>query len=228
MNLHHEAQCAPQNPNVDYSRQDSLRDHLSALEAPRTHIIVGCGGIGAWLAVTLAMYGQRRITLMDGDKLEPSNMNRLPFPTTWVGRNKARATRDIIGMLRPDAVVSALAAHATENTLPALEHWISSGGCVLWDCTDDARIQRTLNALATERSTRYIKLGYEGMSLGIYSEMPVWFADEATYRPGYRTTSANVMSSMVAAALGAVYYGMGMSQDVSVKLDTLVKPKEQS
>lgn len=50
--------------------------------------IIGCGGVGSWLAPNLAML-TRDITLVDGDILEEKNLNRQLFSRDDIGRNKA-------------------------------------------------------------------------------------------------------------------------------------------
>ncbi len=54
--------------------------------------IIGAGGVGSLLTPTLCMLiGPGEVTVMDGDKLEPKNMNRQLFGKGDVGRNKAEA-----------------------------------------------------------------------------------------------------------------------------------------
>jgi hypothetical protein len=54
--------------------------------------IIGCGGVGSWLAPAIAMLtGPKEITLIDGDVLEPKNLNRQLFDSRSIGANKADA-----------------------------------------------------------------------------------------------------------------------------------------
>lgn len=56
--------------------------------------IIGCGGVGSWLApclIRLAPDGKRLVTLVDGDTLEPKNMDRQLFDESDIGDNKAHA-----------------------------------------------------------------------------------------------------------------------------------------
>lgn len=63
----------------------------------RTHIIVGCGGGGSWLAHKLARYDQTSdIILIDGDTLEEGNLDRQFFDKEDVGRSKSAALCDDI------------------------------------------------------------------------------------------------------------------------------------
>ncbi len=54
--------------------------------------IIGGGGVGSLLCPTLCMLiGPEQVTVVDGDKLEPGNMNRQLFTKQDMGRNKADA-----------------------------------------------------------------------------------------------------------------------------------------
>ena len=62
-----------------YKRQQKLD-----LNVKQSVTIVGCGGIGAWVAIFAAMSGIEDIILFDPDILESHNLNRLPFPEKWI------------------------------------------------------------------------------------------------------------------------------------------------
>jgi len=60
--------------------------------------IVGCGGVGSFLAPTLCMLvGKDNVTLIDGDTLERKNLNRQLFNESDIGRNKADALAERYG-----------------------------------------------------------------------------------------------------------------------------------
>jgi len=60
--------------------------------------IIGCGGVGSWLAQTLCRLGNpKMITLVDGDKLEEKNRDRQLFREADIGKNKAVALAAQIG-----------------------------------------------------------------------------------------------------------------------------------
>ena len=71
--------------------------------------VIGCGGVGSYAAEALARAGIGRITLMDGDAVAESNLNRqLVALTSTLGRNKAEVMAERIRDINPDAEVSAL------------------------------------------------------------------------------------------------------------------------
>lgn len=58
----------------------------------KNHYIIGCGGIGSWLAPSLCLLvGKENVTLVDGDTLEDKNLNRQLFHPDQIGHNKASA-----------------------------------------------------------------------------------------------------------------------------------------
>jgi hypothetical protein len=54
--------------------------------------IIGCGGVGSAIVPSFCLLkSPDDITLVDGDNLEPANLNRQMFDAHQVGQNKARA-----------------------------------------------------------------------------------------------------------------------------------------
>lgn len=74
-----------------YDRQTSLN-----LNPPESAIVVGCGGVGAWVALDLALSGVSNITLIDPDKVEKTNLNRTPFKIKHIGEYKVNGLADLI------------------------------------------------------------------------------------------------------------------------------------
>ena len=73
-------------------------------------LIVGIGGVGSYAAEAAARAGIGHITLMDGDSVQPSNLNRqLVALTSTLGRNKAEVMAERIRDIDPDTEVTALA-----------------------------------------------------------------------------------------------------------------------
>ena len=69
----------------------------------RAHVLVlGVGGVGAYAAEQLARAGVGRLTLVDGDVVEPSNCNRqLPALTANFGRPKAEVMAERFREINP-------------------------------------------------------------------------------------------------------------------------------
>lgn len=75
----------------------------------KNYLIIGCGGVGYWSAKFLAMSGMAQtITLIDGDRWERSNLNRVDLPENVIGKPKVNVTKEKINSLRPSVSVVAI------------------------------------------------------------------------------------------------------------------------
>lgn len=207
---------------ISYDRQAEMDIDLNQVQQG-THAIIGCGGIGYWSAVLLAMMGTQHLVLIDGDRIESTNLNRVPAFARYLGKFKVNALKAQLRLLRPGIRVTCIPAHITEDTLLLLGN-VSSQVHVVWDCTDDARIQQKIYSWCRSNNRKYVKLGYEGWKVGMYRHMNMWLPDD--YRPGYTSSKANALSSIIAAALGMMYLGRQNYDDVEIDLKQLVSKKE--
>jgi hypothetical protein len=89
------------------------RDAGTALSAMRRLrdspvTVLGCGGIGCLVAVLLAGAGVQTLTLVDGDRVEMSNLNRqLFFTRADVGKFKVNVLSETLVARYPSVVVKA-------------------------------------------------------------------------------------------------------------------------
>lgn len=103
--------------NDRYSRTRKLigEEGLEHLRASSV-LVVGVGGVGSYAAEAVARAGIGSITVMDGDNVMPSNLNRqLVALTSTIGRNKAEVMAERIGDIDPDINVTALARFYEED-----------------------------------------------------------------------------------------------------------------
>jgi len=74
-----------------------MTDDLATAVKERAIVVVGCGGTGALVATGLAHLGVRRLTFCDPDRLETSNLNRMPAARPVdVGRFKVDIVHDYL------------------------------------------------------------------------------------------------------------------------------------
>lgn len=72
-------------------------------------LILGVGGVGSYAAESIARSGVGRITLMDGDEVAPSNLNRqLVALTSTIGRPKAEVCAERLRDINPYADIDAI------------------------------------------------------------------------------------------------------------------------
>ena len=93
-----------------YSRTVKItgEDGLRRLRAASV-LIVGIGGVGSYAAEAIARAGVGHVSLMDGDSVQPSNLNRqLVALMSTIGMNKAEVMAARIKDIDPAADVTAL------------------------------------------------------------------------------------------------------------------------
>ena len=79
-------------------------------------LVLGVGGVGSYAAEAVARAGVGHITLMDGDTVQPSNLNRqLVALTSTIGRNKAEVMSERIADINPEAHVRAISGFYKEG-----------------------------------------------------------------------------------------------------------------
>lgn len=79
--------------------------------------VVGLGGVGSWCAEALARSGVGRLTLIDGDTVAPSNLNRqLPALTRTVGLAKARVLAERFCTINPQGIFTPVEAFVSAET----------------------------------------------------------------------------------------------------------------
>lgn len=81
-------------------------------------VIVGCGGIGNFLSYSLAMFTPKKMVLIDGDKIENSNLNRqLLFTTKDIHSFKTEVLKNQLELRNPMLNIVAYNSCVTEKLL---------------------------------------------------------------------------------------------------------------
>jgi len=100
-----------------FDRSESLigAKAMDEIRAKRV-IIFGVGGVGSWAAECLIRTGLTHLTIVDGDMVQPSNINRqLPATQQTIGRPKVEALRERLLSINPDAEIVALPLYYGEQ-----------------------------------------------------------------------------------------------------------------
>lgn len=82
-------------------------------------LVAGCG-IGSVIAECLLRLGFENITIIDGDRVEDSNLNRQNYVESDIGLNKAIALRKRLLLINPEAEIEALPYYITVENLKEL------------------------------------------------------------------------------------------------------------
>lgn len=105
-------------------------------------LVIGAGGLGSPVALYLASAGVGRITLVDDDVVDATNLQRqIAHTTDRVGQLKVLSAQAAMHALNPDVQVHPIALRATPALLAA---WVSTADVVL-DCTDNFETRHAIN-----------------------------------------------------------------------------------
>jgi molybdopterin/thiamine biosynthesis adenylyltransferase/molybdopterin synthase catalytic subunit/rhodanese-related sulfurtransferase len=144
---HHQPH-AHASPTPDYSRQVALREVGPAGQArlrAASVLVIGAGGLGVPVLQYLAGAGVGRLGIVDGDRLEPSNLHR----QTWYaladcGREKAVLAAERVRALNPEVRVETHALRLDAGNADGLVQ----GYDLLLDCSDNFGTKFLLNDVA--------------------------------------------------------------------------------
>jgi len=105
-------------------------------------VIIGAGGLGSPVALYLASAGVGKITLVDNDEVDLTNLQRqILHSTASVGQPKAESGKQTLHDMNPTIDVVALVARADAEQLKVL----ASSADVVLDCTDNFKTRHAIN-----------------------------------------------------------------------------------
>ena len=109
----------------------------------KTAAVIGCGGLGGYLAEFLCRLGIGSIRVADGDVFEETNLNRqLLAEPALLERNKAECAAARLQRINPDVCVTAYPQFLTEENAPEILR-----GCdVAMDGLDSVAARKVLAA----------------------------------------------------------------------------------
>ena len=146
-------------------------DRLDRLRSARV-AIVGIGGLGNASAQYLAAQGVGHLTLIDGDRVDASNLGRqVLFGPADIGSFKVTAASKALLRLAPNCEVNALPVYLAEHNGASL---IGSHDLIL-DGLDSALPRQWINQWALTNGVPVIfagAVGYEAQVLGVYGKPP--------------------------------------------------------
>jgi molybdopterin/thiamine biosynthesis adenylyltransferase len=135
-------------PPVEFDRQTRVFGAQTVEDLAQLRVgIVGCGGTGSACASLLTRIGVSRFVLIDPDRVDETNLNRLHFST------RADA---IAGRFKVDVVGDAIAAIGLARSVVRMTRPVDAPECrdalracdVIFGCTDDHLGRNFLNRLA--------------------------------------------------------------------------------
>ncbi|MCK6431021.1 MAG: HesA/MoeB/ThiF family protein, partial [Burkholderiaceae bacterium] len=105
-------------------------------------LVIGAGGLGSPAAYYLASAGVAKITLVDGDTVDLTNLQRQILHTTErVGAPKAESGRATLAAINPDVEVVPVVRRVDAGELDAL----ARDATIVLDCTDNFATRHAVN-----------------------------------------------------------------------------------
>lgn len=165
-------------PQVDFTGQEALL---------RSHVLVlGAGGLGCAVLPYLVSSGVGRISLIDDDQIEVSNLQRQTlYQDQDVGEYKAQVAIKRLQDQNPDCQLQAYTERIT--TPEQLQQLLGTLPDAVVDCTDNVAIRNTLNQFCYTHKVPFISgsaIRFEGQvtvfPMRSLSDEP--FKDEPCYQ----------------------------------------------
>ncbi len=193
-----------------YHRQINLRsvdiDGQTALKNARV-LVVGLGGLGCAAAQYLTTAGVGQLTLVDGDTVEVSNLQRqVLHHDARIGMNKAESARQTLAVLNPNCQFEVIPRYLDESSVLSL---VAAHDLVL-DCSDNLDTRHLLNLICFQQQTPLVS----GAAIRFEGQVAVfrWLQDEPCYHCFSQffsnSSSANQGQSCVEAGVLAPIVGV--------------------
>lgn len=137
--------------------------------------VIGCGGLGGYLAEFLGRMGVGHITAVDPDLFEATNLNRqLLSREDNLGKSKSEAVKERMVQVNPSVQVMAVKAYLTADNAAQL----IAGHDLVLDGLDNIPTRLILQRVCREQNIPLIHGAVEG-----------WFGQVSTVLPGDDTLS---------------------------------------
>ena len=186
-------------------------------------LVIGAGGLGSPVALYLGTAGVGRLTIVDDDKVDITNLQRqIAHNLARVGQPKAESARDTIAAINPDVQVLPLFERADAARLDALVRTAD----VVVDCSDNFATRHAVNAACVAHRKPLVSgaaIGFDGQ-VSVYdtrsAEAPCYaclFPAEATFEEvqcatmGVFAPLVGIIGSMQAAEALKLLTGIGPS-----------------
>jgi len=186
-------------------------------------LVIGAGGLGSPVALYLGTAGVGRITIVDHDSVDVTNLQRqIAHNLARVGQPKAESARDTIAAINPDVQVMPLVERADAARLDGLVQ----GADVVIDCSDNFATRHAVNAACVAHKKPLVSgaaIGFDGQ-VSVYdtrnAEAPCYaclFPAEATFEEvqcatmGVFAPLVGIIGSVQAAEALKLLTGVGTS-----------------
>jgi molybdopterin-synthase adenylyltransferase len=184
-------------------------------------LVIGAGGLGSPVALYLGTAGVGRITIVDGDVVDLTNLQRqIAHDLSRVGESKAVSAKRSIDAINPRIEVTAIAERVAGARLDALV----AAADVVVDCSDNFATRHAVNAACVRHGKPLVAgaaIGFDGQ-VSVYDtrrrESPCYacaFPDDASFKDvacstlGVFAPLVGIVGSIQAAEALKVVAGIG-------------------
>ena len=135
-------------------------------------LVIGAGGLGSPVALYLGTAGVGRLTLVDHDTVDVTNLQRqIAHNLSRVGSPKAESARATINAINPDVQVIAVTQRADAPWLDAAVQ----GADVVIDCSDNFDTRHAVNAACVAHHKPLVS----GAAIGFDGQVSVYDSRQA-------------------------------------------------
>jgi molybdopterin/thiamine biosynthesis adenylyltransferase len=130
-------------------------------------LVVGAGGLGSPVALYLGSAGVGRITVVDDDLVDTTNLQRqIAHDLSRVGLPKAQSVQARLAAINPDVQVHPVLQRADA----AMLHQLVADASVVLDCSDNFATRHAVNAACVAHGKPLVW----GAAIGWDAQMSVW------------------------------------------------------
>lgn len=156
-----------------YKRNGIFTEHEMNIIKNSNVCIVGCGGLGGYILEMLSRIGIGKITIIDGDVFEKSNLNRQILATTkTIGKIKVKEAGKRIFKVNPNVQITMIHDFLNEDNIDIIIKKFD----VVIDALDSIKTRILLQKKCEEENIPLVHGAIAG-----------WFGQVTTIMPGDRT-----------------------------------------
>lgn len=152
--------------------------------------VVGCGGLGGYAIEMLGRVGVGRITAIDGDAFDETNLNRqILSDMETLGKSKAYTAKKRMSIVNPEIMVYPIHVFLTEENAEIL----LAGHDVIIDALDHIQARLLLQDTAEKLNIPFV----HGAIAGWYGQISTIFPGEKTLHKIYKNDTSKGKETML-------------------------------
>jgi hypothetical protein len=168
-----------------------------------------------------------RIYIVDGDRWEEHNFNRVPLPLHYVGENKAQALANYLAQLRPNVRLYAVRNYI-RDTADMATLLASTQPNVVIDAVDNIRTTKMILEACQISEIYYVGAHYDGTHVTVEAMPPhaagLWEVDSGAQ--GYQVFPSLAPAAAIAGSLAAFLAVTKPDKPVSIVFDLSELPDQ--